>query len=218
MAAKKDRFKEEFEKLRNEILRDRIREAFAKGAGNYQQSLEEIGFTLYDDDYPSEEDEERAAVPENSGQRLLISYFEGKVGLATDLLDALSAEQNSREPNYPLIRKYFRAANQHLKKLILFGLECDPTDLDLLTNLVFFNEFDRNLPELIEHFIRACKLVDDLQAFAEIAREFEYSTQEDGYHALAALQDVFDGGSDKRKVIDFLVNEQERQEREDIPF
>jgi len=215
---KKDKSPKEYEKLRDEIIRDKIEEIFAEEPANYKKALQEIGFSWHDDEYPSEEEEEEAAVPETDRQRFLVGYFEGKTQLSVSMVHALLAEKNSDNPNYPLIRKYFMARNPSLKALILFGLQKEPTNFDLLTDLVFFNEFDRNLPELIEHLTNACRLEDDLQKFSEIAMEFYYSAQQDGYNALAALKDIFDDDSDKRKVVDFLVSEEERQDREDISF
>ena len=218
MAEKKDKFSKEYEKLRDEMIRDKIKEAVAGNPADYREALEEIGFTWFDDDYPSEEEEESAAVPENDRQRLLVSCFEGRTEVSAAILEALLAERKAEAPNYPLIRKYFRDANAHLKNLILFGLESKPADFDLLTDLVFFNEFDRNLPELIGHFVNACRITNDPQKFSEIAREFYYSTKGDGYDALAALRAIFDKGSAKRKIIDFLIKEHQRQEQEIISF
>ena len=214
----KDKSAEEYEKLRDEIIRDKVNEIFATEPGNYRNALEEIGFTWHDDESPSEEEEENAAVPENDRQRLLVSYFEGRAEPSVSMVDALLAEKNAEEPNYPLVRKYFRARNRPLKALILFGLQNDPTNFDLLTDLFFFNDFDRNLPELIEHLTKACQLEDDPRKFSEIALEFYYNTQQDGYDALAALKDIFAEDSGKRKVIDFLINEKQRQDGEDIWF
>ena len=218
MTKKKGGYAEEYGKLKDEIIRDKVKEVFEKDPGNYREALEEKGFLWFDDDYPSEEDEENAAVPVNDRQRLLVSYFEGRTELSTTVMEALLAEKNTEEPNYPLIRKYFRAANPHLKALILFGLENDPTSFDFLTDLIFFHAFERNLPEMIEHLSRACQLEDDWQKFSEIALEFHYATQWDGYNALHALRDMFGENSDKRKIIDFLISEQNDQNQEEMGF
>lgn len=139
--------------------------------------------------------------------------------MSAAILNALQAERVAEAPNYPLIRRYFRAANPRLKKLILTGLENDPANPELLTDLVFFNEFHRDLPELIDHFTRACTTVDDLQVFSEIAQEFYDSTAADGYDALYTLRDLFEEGADKRKIIDYLINEMACNAREkDIRF
>ena len=62
--SKKDKYVEEFEELEKEIYRDQIKEVFKKDPKNYREGLEDLGFTWYDDEYPSEEDEENSAVPE----------------------------------------------------------------------------------------------------------------------------------------------------------
>lgn len=218
MTGKKDKFSEEYANLRDEMIRDKARKAIAENQGNEREALEEIGFTWFDDDCPSEEDEEKAARPENNRQRQLVSYFDGKAGLSEAVITTFLSEHKAEEPNYPLIGRYFRAVNQPLKKLILAGLESDPTNLDLLTDLIFFHEFERNLPELITHLTKACRLEDDPQRFSAIAREFYYATQADGYHALAALQEIFDKDSDKRKIVDFLISEAANNDQEEIGF
>ncbi|MFH1629350.1 MAG: hypothetical protein ABIE47_11600 [Pseudomonadota bacterium] len=42
---------------------------------------------------------------------------------------------------------------------------------------------------------------------------FYYSTNRDGYEAYYALRELFDSESDKRKIIDFLIAEEENAER-----
>ncbi len=48
-----------------------------------------------------------------------------------------------------------------------------------------------------------------------IAQDFYYATKPDGYEALYALRDLFKPGTDKRKVIDFLIAE-EKGAKKDI--
>jgi hypothetical protein len=45
-----------------------------------------------------------------------------------------------------------------------------------------------------------------------LAREFYYSTKPDGYEAYYALQELFGPETDKRKIIDFLMAEEEEGE------
>ena len=192
--SKKDKYDDEYGELKREIIRDKIKEVFFKDSNNYIEGLEEIGFTWFDDEYPSEEDEENTAVPENDNQKFLVSYFEGEIELSEKVLTTLQTERNTENPNYPLIRKYFRSGNTHLKNLILYGLKNNPTSFDFLTDLMFFHEFESNLPELINYFTKACRLEDDLQKFSELATEFYYGTNADGYEALYALRKIFDEG------------------------
>ncbi|MDD3619669.1 MAG: hypothetical protein PHX57_09790 [Desulfobulbaceae bacterium] len=214
MTGKKDTFSEEFACLRDEMIRDKARKAVAENAGNVREALEESGFTWLGDENPSEEDEEKAAVPENVRQRFLVSYFEGKAQLSGNVISPFLSEHKAEVPNFPLIRRYFRAANQPLKKLILSGRENDPTNLDLLADLIFFYEFERKLQELITHLTKACRLKDDLPRFFDKEREFYHRTRADGYNALAALLEIFDEDSDKRKIVDFLISEAANSEEE----
>lgn len=207
----------DYDKFRAEMIRDRVRDVVAESLGDVREALE-IGFTWFDDDFPSEEDKEKATRPENNRQRQLVAYFEGKARLSDAVITAFLSEHKAKNPHYPLIRKYFRAANQPLKKLILAGLENDPTNIDLLTDLIFFHEFERNLPELTTHLTKACRIEDDPQRFSDIAREFYHGTQADDYHALAALQEIFDEDSDKRKIVDFLISEATNNNQEEIEF
>ena len=217
--SRKDNYAEEYENLQREIIRDRVKEVFKKNPADYIDGLEEIGFSWYDDNYPSEEDEEDAAVPENDNQQKLIDYFDGKTEFSQSLINLLHNERNSEKPNYPLIRKYFRAGNARLKALLLHGLEPNPTSLELLSDLAFFHDFNDILPELIEHFTRGCLLETDRQNFSELVEEFHYSTERDDYDALLTLRNMFDEDSDKRKIIDFLLNEFKAQENhEPIDF
>ena len=205
--SKNNKHAEDYEELQMEFIRDKIEKVFKKDPANYREGLEDIGFTWFDDGYPSEKNEEASAVPENDNQRLLVEYFEGKVEFTDSMIGILHAERHLDNPNYPLIRKFFRAGNSRLKNLIIHGLKKDPTNIELLSDLAFFHEFNNILPELIEQFTKACKLETDLQKFSELAQEFYYGVIEDGYDALQALRHIFNVGSDKRKIVDFLLSE-----------
>lgn len=216
--SKKDKYAEDYEKVQREIVRDKINEVFKKDPANYREGLEGIGFTWFEDDYPSEEDEENVAVPENDNQQQLVDYFQGKSEFSDYLLKILHVERHADRPNYPLIRKYFRAGNPRLKDLLLHGLEKDAANLEHLCDLTFFHEFNNILPELIEHFTKACRLETDPQKFSELAQEFYYSVIEDGYDSLSALRNIFDEESDKRKIVDFLTTEIQNTDQGTISF
>ena len=87
--------------------------------------------------------EEKKAKPENENQRNLVAYFEGKRDPSETILTTFLAEREAERPNLPLIRKYFKQANQKLKALILYGLDNYPARLDLLSDLSFFHEFQK---------------------------------------------------------------------------
>ena len=49
----------------------------------------------------------------------------------------------------------------------------------------------------------------NLETFAELVKNFYYSTSPDGYEALYTLQELFEPGTDKRKIIETLISEEE---------
>ena len=207
---KKDKTIEEYEKLRNKIAMDKVDEIFRTQPDNYISALEEIGFTYYEDDYDdNEEIEEANAKPENQNQKDIIAYFEGEKELSDKILQIFLEERDAENPNLPLIRKFFKSANQNLKSLILYGLDHYPGRLDLLSDLGFFHEFENILSTLITYYTQACVDQENLEAFAELAQDFYNTTIPDGYEALYALRDLFEPGTDKREIIDILIAEEE---------
>jgi len=73
----KDRVADEFEKLENEMISNKVKEIFRTQPDNYISGLEDIGFEYREDD-EYEEKEEREAKPENRNQRDLVAFFEGR--------------------------------------------------------------------------------------------------------------------------------------------
>ena len=208
---KKDKTIEEYEKLKNEIMIEKVDEVFRTQPDNYISALEEIGFTYYeDDDY--EEMEEANAKPENQSQKDLVAFFKGEIELSDKILQIFLDERDAENPNLPLIRKYFKKANQNLKTLILYGLDHYPGRLELLSDLVYFHEFKNILSLLITYYTQACVDQENLETFSELAQDFYYATIPDGYEALYALRDLFEPGTDKRKIIDILIAEEEEEE------
>jgi hypothetical protein len=203
---------DDFEEIEDEMIRDKVREVFRDNPNNPIEALEEIGFTWYDDDYPSEEDEENSAVPGNQNQQDLVAFLQGVEKPSNAILEIFLVEKASDTPNLPLVRKYFREANQNLKALILWGLEHYPGRIDLLQDLSFFHEFGNILETVIEYYTRACEKQENMEAFTNLAQEFYYTTQPDGYDAYHSLKDVFPDGSAKRTLVDFLIAEEDSED------
>jgi len=191
--------------IRDDIFRNHPKDYIAK--------MEELGFEYFEDDDDSEEIEERNAKPESQRQRDLVAFFENKKKLSKKIFESFSEEKASDNPNYPLIRKYFKKANQNLKALLLYGLDHYPGRIDLLSDLTFFHEFENILSTLISYYTRACVDQQNLETFSELAKDFYYSTIPDGYEALYALRELFGPETDKRKIVDFLIAEEEEAER-----
>ena len=59
---------DEYEKLKNEIIIDKVNEIFRSQPKNYVAALNEIGFEYCEDDDDEEEMEEKNAKPENKNQ------------------------------------------------------------------------------------------------------------------------------------------------------
>ena len=199
--------------LDNDIIRDEVERVFKRHPHDYISKLEELGFEYYDDDEEDiEEQEEVSAKPENSNQEYLVSYFDGDIILSGKTIAIFLEERNSRTPNHPLFRKYFKSTNKNLLSMIIHGLELDPLSDELLSDLTYFHEFQNQLNLLIKHYSKACEKQEDLEAFSELAQDFYNAAIPDGFNAYYALRDLFNNGTDRRKVVDFLVEIVEQAE------
>lgn len=204
MARKEKDPLEEYLKLKNEMIRDKVEDIFRTQTGNWKEALEEIGFKYYEE-VDEEEIEERKARPQNKAQRDLVAYFEGQKEVSDDLLTTLITKRYKKRPNLPLIRKYFKSANQRLKALIIWGLDQYPASIELLYDLTYFHEFENVLRPLIHYYTSACVNQANLEMFTHLAQDFYYATAAADYEALLALRDLFEPGTEKRKIIDFLI-------------
>ncbi|TSA45124.1 MAG: hypothetical protein D4R56_06045 [Deltaproteobacteria bacterium] len=209
----KDSICDDYEKLKNEIIGDKVNEIFRNHPKDYIAKMEELGFEYFEDDDGCEEIEERNAKPENQRQRDLIAYFQNKKKLSRKIFESYTEEKAAENPNYPLIRRSFKEANQNLKSLLLYGLDNYPGRIDLLSDLAFFHEFENILSLLITYYTKACVDQANLDTFSELAKDFYYSTNLDGYEAYYALRGLFEPETDKRKIIEFLIAEEEEAER-----
>jgi hypothetical protein len=77
MAKKEKDPLEEYLKLKNEMIRDKVDEVFRTQPENWREGLEEFGFKYYEEE-DVEEIEERKARPKNKAQRELVAYLEGE--------------------------------------------------------------------------------------------------------------------------------------------
>jgi hypothetical protein len=62
---------------------------------------------------------------------------------------------------------------------------------------------------LIEKYTEACVNQADLDIFTELAQDFHDATILDGYKAYPALRELFEPESEKRKIVGFLMAEEE---------
>ena len=207
--------------LDDEITSDEVRRIFNNHPDDYIAKLEEIGFVYYDDESDHEEQEEAEAHPHDSNQEYLVAFFNGKISLAEQTVAIFLEERRSPDPNFPLMRRYFKQANKHLLSLLLHGLHHYPVSDELLADLAYFHEFQNILSILIDHYTVACDKQQNLEVFSDLVMDFYYATSPDGYDAFHALREIYPIGSDKRKVIDFLYEVEHAgvdEEQNDITF
>jgi hypothetical protein len=193
---------------------DAVSHLFRRRPHNLIEKIEKLGFTYRVDDSEDAEDiaEERAARPKTTVQTVLVYYLDG-ADTPTESLLALWREETQRNNTpFPLWRRYFRAGNAQLKKLILFGLDRDATDRDLLDSLTFLHSFLPMPKELLTRYKLACDRESDPQRFRELAQDFDASTSSFGYDALQALQAHYADCAVKKSVIDGLLVEIEKHE------
>ncbi len=187
----------DFTRLQFDRMKDRINKIFKSDPKTYQSQLEELGFTYVEESDP-EAEEERLARPENHGQAELVAFFENQRELNYEIFEHYSMEKASENPNYPLMRRYFKTANANLKALLIYGLENYPGRIDLLDDLSYFHEFENVLDLLIKYYTRACLMQGNMETFSILARDFYYATIEDGYDAYRALRELLDPLSTQR--------------------
>lgn len=197
---------DDYKKLKDEIIIDKVNEIFRSRSDHYIVAMEEIGFEYHEED-DEEAIEERKAKPKNKNQRKLVTYFEGEQDSSEMIFATFLTERYAKRPNLPQIRKYFKKANQKLKALLIYGLDHYPGRIDLLSDLTYFHEFENILTTLIFYYTTACVNQANLETFTELAQDFYYATNPDGYEALYALRELFEPHTEKRKIIDFLISE-----------
>lgn len=191
---------DEISQMRYEIQRDAVDNIFRDKSLNKIEELEKIGFT-YVEDKDREEDEGLLSTPRTEEQKLLINYFENKAHANEHFLTLFIKEKNRDVVNYALFRHYFKQGNPQLKSLLLYGLEKEPTNSDLLSDLGFMHRYSPMLKELINHYLLACGKEKDLDKVEELACDFHTNTIEDGYDAFYELSERFSKEDAKKFII-----------------
>lgn len=212
-------FDDDSEKERRKELFEKVAKAVKEDPKNYAEKLAELGFAWFDDEIDEEDVEERAATIRNDNEKSLVAYFEGETERSDQILDTYLAEKYSDSVNLPLFRRFFKKGNDKLKQLLLYGLQRHPTDIGLLSDLGYYNEFRNVLPELIEAYLTACGREHDLERFRELVLSFYLDTEPDGFDALHELEQMCSPGSSKWIVIQSVRKQLESDaEPDDIEF
>jgi hypothetical protein len=208
---------DDFESIERKIKFEAVRKTIKDDPDGWRHGLEELGFNWVDDDNGLEEQEELDANPVGKRQQLLVDYFEGRAVLSGEITQCFLDEKNSENPNYPLIRRYFKQGNKQLKSLLEVLTDVRPTDIELLHDLCFFHHHRQILSILIKRFKRGCELEEDLDSFEQLVFMFYTETEVDGYEALRELSVMFDTQSAKGQIV-YKIQKASRRVQEDISF
>lgn len=200
--------------LRNyQKKREMVKGIFCRQPHNVIDELEKLGFAYVVDDEEDESElaEERTAQAANNNEKSLVAYFNGSIVPDENLLSLWRVATNPSQgkPNYPLWRRYFRAGNEQLKQLLLFGLEQSHTDRELLSDLSFMHEFVPMLKTLITLYIRACDAENEAEPFKALARDFDNHFYISGYEALMALCEHYADHPLKAQWVKQIISEQD---------
>ena len=79
------------------------------------------------------------------------------------------------------------------------------------------HEFKNILSELIGYYLNACDHEQNLKNFEQLALQFYYDTDPDGFDALYELNEKYGPDSDKGKIVRKIIKDQE-SEAESIDF
>ena len=97
------------------------------------------------------------------------------------------------------------------------GLKRSPADLGLLSDLAFFHEFKNILSEMIGHYLIACDHELNLKNFEQLALQFYYDTDPDGFDALYELSEKYRPDSDKGQIVREILR-RKKAEPDSIDF
>jgi len=93
----KDDTLDDYKKLKDEVIIDKVNEIFRSRSDSYIAALKEIGFEYHEED-DEEEIEERKAKPKNKNQRKLVAYFEGEEDASEIIFAVFITERYAKRP------------------------------------------------------------------------------------------------------------------------
>lgn len=191
--------------IKNRELFEKTRAVLKNRSSNLHSELISLGYEYcYEENEDADVIEERNSKPKNENQNKLVVYFTSRNEPNEDILNKFLIEKGRENPNYPLFRKYFRQGNLKLKELLLFALERDPTNLDLLLDLSFFNEFSQILDIVIKCYTKACRLETNKERFIELVKMFYFDTSLYGYDSFMALNQLYNKDDIRKEWLNSL--------------
>ncbi len=185
-------------RFHDQLVMERVSKTLKESTGFHPDTLTKLGFNFIADDSEAKEiEEECKALPKNTIEKNLINYLEGQSQPSQKQIDHFIAIKNSKEPNYPLIRKYFRQGNEQLLRLLLYSLEVQSANKELLQDLNYFHQHRNIHFEIIRCYLRACEEEQDLVAFEKLVEDFIHATQGTNFDALHQLKHAFPHNTEK---------------------
>jgi hypothetical protein len=127
-------------------------------------------------------------------------------------------ETHRDDTSVALWRRYFRAGNTQLRKLILFGLDAHPRDQILLIQLAFLHEFVPIHQEILARYTHACDEEIVPENFAVLAEDFDEIADSFEYDALEALRERYASNPAKSEKVAKLLKERAKLENEVVSF
>ena len=203
MNSKDDDYKKRFDEILSETNK-------CKNPKEVKEKLLEYGFEYFEEGDDTEEQEELNAKPENTRQQRIVDFFESEVPPSQSVLGDFLAEKYSDKCNMALIRKYFKAGNINLKRLIMLGLENNPADMGLFSDFLFFSEFSFNLVDIINVCTRSCVVLERMDQFKEACYNFYGYTNDHDYDAYVALLDNDLISDEKKEIVRHLRDNPDR--------
>jgi len=196
---------DDLEKLKRTTISRQVDRIFENKNSSYADGLEDIGFEWVDDEESQEEAEhyeEEQAIPATLNQEFLVAYLESRLEPDDRVFDVYITETTGKNVNYPLFRRYFKRGSEQLRMLLVYGLSLRPCCRDLLMDLSVLHYHCGILSVLVQAYLTACNNENDSAKFELLARDFYSTTCHDGYDALHELKQFYSLETNKRKVLE----------------
>lgn len=165
--------------------------------------LLEMGFEYVEEERDdTEKYEENNATPVYKRQEVIVKYFEHKCDLSPDVIQNFLIEIENEEPNYPLLRKYFKQGGTHIVKLLQDSLVLYPRRESLLNALAYFSVYNNNIfSNLIKAYNFACKTEHDLKLFKKIVKSFYINVSAYNYDVFLSLKELCKDNKQKLNIL-----------------
>lgn len=184
------------------------REVLKNTPRNQQYSkLIELDFEYIEEGDDAEKYEEDNAQPMNTRQKVISEYFECKSRLSLKIIQNFIEEIEDDDPNYPLLRKYFKQGGNHILELLKKSLVEYPSRQSILNAFAFLSRYHNVFVELVAAYTTACRVEENILVFKELVEHFYINVTEHDYDVFAALKVLCKDDQNKLKVINKIAEE-----------